>query len=160
MKCHHCDKQATVHLTQILNGQMHKMDLCESCAQANGVTNPENLSIGTLMDSTEGDTDAPAEAMVCESCGTTHQDFKKGGRLGCEACYHVFRPVLDPLLEGMHAGTQHLGKIPSGSESRVKFEQSVDDLKKYLLTAIENEDFEKAAELRDQLKALEKETQV
>ena len=160
MKCHHCDNQATVHLTQILNGQMHKMDLCESCAQANGVTNPENLSIGTLMDSTEVDTDASAGAMVCESCGTTHQDFKKGGRLGCEACYHVFRPVLDPLLEGMHAGTQHRGKIPSGSESRVKFEQSVDDLKKQLLTAIENENFEKAAELRDQLKALEKEIQV
>jgi len=159
MKCHHCDNQATVHLTQILNGQMHKMDLCETCAQANGVTNPENLSIGTLMDSTEGDSKPPAGSMVCESCGTTHQDFKKGGRLGCEACYHVFRPVLDPLLEGMHAGT-HLGKIPSGSESRVKFEQSVDDLKKQLLTAIENEDFEKAAELRDQLKALEKEAQV
>ena len=50
MKCHHCDNQATVHLTQILNGQMHKMDLCESCAQAKGVTNPENLSIGGLME--------------------------------------------------------------------------------------------------------------
>ena len=72
MKCHHCDKQATVHLTQILNGQMHKMDLCEACAQANGVTNPENLSIGTLMDSTEGESKPPAGSMVCESCGTTH----------------------------------------------------------------------------------------
>ena len=136
------------------------MDLCEACAQANGVTNPENLSIGTLMDSTEGESKPPAGSMVCESCGTTHQEFKKGGRLGCEACYHVFRPVLDPLLDGMHAGTQHLGKIPSGSESRVKFEQSVEDLKKQLLKAIEDEDFESAAELRDQLKALEKEAQV
>ena len=159
MKCHHCDKQATDHLTQILNGQMHKMDLCESCAQANGVTNPENLSIGTLMDSTKGETKPPSGSMVCESCGTTHQDFKKGGRLGCEACYHVFRPILDPLLEGMHAGTHHLGKIPSGLDSRVQFSQSVDDLKKQLLNAIENEDFEKAAELRDQLKALENEAQ-
>ena len=139
---------------------MHKMDLCETCAQANGVTNPENLSIGNLMESTDTANEVPAGSMVCESCGTTHQDFKKGGRLGCEACYHVFRPVLDPLLEGMHAGTQHLGKIPSGSESRVRFEQSVDVLKKQLLSAIENEDFEKAAELRDQLKVLEKEAQV
>ncbi len=160
MKCHHCDKQATVHLTQILNGQMHKMDLCESCAQANGVTNPENLSIGTLMVNKEDETKSPAGKMVCESCGTTHQDFKKGGRLGCEACYHVFRPILDPLLEGMHAGTQHLGKIPSASESRVQFVQSVETLKKQLFNAIENEDFEKAAELRDQLKALENEAQV
>ena len=56
MKCHHCDNQATVHLTQILNGQMHKMDLCETCAQANGVTNPENLSIGNFMESTDTET--------------------------------------------------------------------------------------------------------
>ena len=159
MKCHHCDSQATVHLTQIINGQMHKMDLCESCAQEKGVTSPDNLSIGSLLDD-QPKIDASTASMTCESCGTTHQDFKKGGRLGCEACYHVFRPVLDPLLEGMHAGTQHLGKIPSGSESRVKFEQSVDDLKKQLLKAIEDEDFENAAELRDQLKALEKEAQI
>jgi protein arginine kinase activator len=155
MKCHHCDNQATVHLTQILNGQMHKMDLCESCAQAKGVTNPENLSISNLMDKVDMDTDNSGTAMVCESCGTTHQEFKKGGRLGCEACYHVFRPVLDPLLDGMHAGTKHLGKIPSGSASRVKFERSVDTLKTELKDAVEKEDYEKAALVRDKLKELE-----
>ena len=157
MKCHHCDKQATVHLTQILNGQMHKMDLCEGCAQAKGVTNPENLSIGNLMDKAGIDTDTPNASMTCESCGTSHQDFKKGGRLGCEACYHVFRPILDPLLDGMHAGTKHLGKIPAGSESRVKFERSLSEIKSELQFAIEEEDFEKAAQLRDRLKELEKE---
>ena len=155
MKCHHCDNQATVHLTQILNGQMHKMDLCESCAQAKGVTNPENLSISNLMDKVDMDTDNSGTAMVCESFGTTHQEFKKGGRLGCEACYHVFRPVLDPLLDGMHAGTKHLGKIPSGSASRVKFERSVDTLKTELKDAVEKEDYEKAALVRDKLKELE-----
>ena len=155
MKCHHCDNQATVHLTQILNGQMHKMDLCESCAQAKGVTNPENLSISNLMDKVDMDTDNSGTSMVCESCGTTHQEFKKGGRLGCEACYHVFRPVLDPLLDGMHAGTKHLGKIPSGSASRVKFERSVDTLKTELKDAVEKEDYEKAALVRDKLKELE-----
>ena len=155
MKCHHCDSQATVHLTQILNGQMHKMDLCESCAQSKGVTNPENLSIGSLMEKEELVGDSMSDSMVCESCGTTNQDFKKGGRLGCEACYHVFRPVLDPLLDGMHAGTKHLGKIPSGSKSRVRFEQTVDELRKDLKDAVEKEDYEKAAELRDQLNDLE-----
>ncbi len=155
MKCHDCDSQATVHLTQILNGQMHKMDLCESCAQAKGVTNPENLSIGSLMEKSDLESESVSGSMVCESCGTTHQDFKKGGRLGCEACYHVFRPVLDPLLDGMHAGTKHLGKIPSGSESRVRFEQSIDDLRRELQDAVEKEDYEKAAELRDRLRDLE-----
>jgi protein arginine kinase activator len=155
MKCHHCDNPATVHLTQILNGQMHKMDLCESCAQSKGVTNPENLSIGSLMEKDELGGDSILSSMVCESCGTTHQDFKKGGRLGCEACYHVFRPVLDPLLDGMHAGSKHLGKIPSGSESRVRFEQTIEGLRKELQDAVEKEDFEKAAELRDKLHDLE-----
>ena len=158
MKCHHCDKQATVHLTQILNGQMHKMDLCESCAQAKGVTNPENLSVSNLMGKVELEVDTSGTTMVCESCGTTHQEFKKGGRLGCEACYHVFRPVLDPLLDGMHAGTKHLGKVPADSESRIQFEQSIHSLKKELKEAVEKEDYEKAAELRDKLRDLETQT--
>ena len=118
-------------------------------------SNPENLSISNLMDKVDMDTDNSGTAMVCESCGTTHQEFKKGGRLGCEACYHVFRPVLDPLLDGMHAGTKHLGKIPSGSASRVKFERSVDTLKTELKDAVEKEDYEKAALVRDKLKELE-----
>lgn len=155
MKCHHCDNQATVHLTQILNGQMHKMDLCESCAQAKGVTNPENLSIGGLMEKVDLEVDSTNPSMVCESCGTTHQDFKKGGRLGCDACYHVFRPILDPLLDGMHAGTKHLGKVPSGSESRIQFEQKFNQLNDQLKHAIETEDYEKAALVRDQLRDLE-----
>ena len=64
MKCHHCDNQATVHLTQILNGQMHKMDLCETCAQAKGVTNPENLSISNLMDKVEMEVDTANTSMA------------------------------------------------------------------------------------------------
>ena len=155
MKCHHCDKLATVHLTQILNGQMHKMDLCESCAQAKGVTNPENLSIGSLMDKDDLIGDASSNSMVCESCGITHQEFKKGGRLGCEACYHVFRPILDPLLDGMHAGVKHFGKAPAGVEIRIDFDREMNDLKKQLNLAVEAEDFEKAAELRDRIKGIE-----
>ena len=121
MKCHHCDKQATVHLTQILNGQMHKMDLCESCAQEKGVTNPENLSIGNLMEQDGVDEESISGSMVCETCGTTHQDFKKGGRLSQKPA-NAFRPVLDPLLDaGMPSQT--LGWL-RGSKSRVDFDQS------------------------------------
>ena len=152
MKCHHCDKQATVHLTQILNGQMHKMDLCESCAQAKGVTNPENLSIGRLMENASEGSEDSSSPMTCESCGTTHQDFKKGGRLGCEACYHVFRPVLEPLLDGMHAGINHLGKVPSRSLLEKESEESEEALRLALRQAVEEENYEKAAELRDRLK--------
>ena len=75
--------------------------------------------------------------------------------MGCEACYHVFRPILDPLLDGMHAGTRHLGKVPSSSESRIQFEQSIHSLKKKLKDAVEKEDYEEAAQLRDNLHDLE-----
>jgi len=93
--------------------------------------------------------------MTCESCGTTHQDFKKGGRLGCEACYHVFRPVLEPLLDGMHAGISHLGKIPSRSVEKKTAVENEDALRKALQKAVEEENYEKAAELRDRLKKLQ-----
>jgi len=155
MKCHHCDSQATVHLTQIINGQMHKMDLCEACAQEKGVTNPDNLSIGNLLDENPSKVDASTASMTCESCGTTHQDFKKGGRLGCEACYHVFRPVLEPLLDGMHAGVKHFGKVPSRSVKKKSDDDSEELLTKELKKAVEEENYEKAAKLRDRLKKLQ-----
>lgn len=155
MKCHHCDSQATVHLTQIINGQMHKMDLCEACAQEKGVTNPDNLSIGNLLDENPSKADASTASMTCESCGTTHHDFKKGGRLGCEACYHVFRPVLEPLLDGMHAGVKHLGKVPSRSVKKKSQVDSEELLSKELKKAVEEENYEKAAKLRDRLKKLQ-----
>ena len=155
MKCHHCDSQATVHLTQIINGQMHKMDLCEGCAQEKGVTNPDNLSIGNLLDENPSKVDASTASMTCESCGTTHQDFKKGGRLGCEACYHVFRPVLEPLLDGMHAGVKHFGKVPSRSVKKKSDDDSEELLNKELKKAVEEENYEKAAKLRDRLKKLQ-----
>ncbi len=158
MKCHHCDSQATVHLTQIINGQMHKMDLCEVCAQEKGVTNPDNLSIGSLLQENHPKVDAGTASMTCESCGTTHQDFKKGGRLGCEACYHVFRPVLEPLLDGMHAGINHLGKVPSRSLRKKTVDEEVDVLRMNLKKAVEEENYEKAAELRDCLKKLQTKT--
>jgi protein arginine kinase activator len=154
MKCHHCESQATVHLTQIINGQMHKMDLCEVCAQEKGVTNPDNLSIGNLLSEDQPKVDTGSASMTCESCGTTHQDFKKGGRLGCEACYHVFRPVLEPLLDGMHAGIKHLGKIPSRTVVKKDEQENEELLRTQLKQAVEEENYEKAAELRDRLKKL------
>jgi len=134
---------------------MHKMDLCEACAQEKGVTNPDNLSIGNLLDENPAKVDASTASMTCESCGTTHQDFKKGGRLGCEACYHVFRPVLEPLLDGMHAGVKHLGKVPSRSVKKKSDDDSEELLSKELKKAVEEENYEKAAKLRDRLKKLQ-----
>ena len=109
MKCHHCDNQATVHLTQILNGQCTRW--FGKRAQAKGVTNPENLSIGGLMEKVDLEVIQPTHQW-CVRVAVRLTKTLKRRRLGCDACYHVFRPILDPLLDGMHAGTKHLGKVP------------------------------------------------
>ena len=113
LKCDLCSKPATVHLTQIVNNKVHKVDLCEACAQAKGVTDPSGFSLADLLLKASLNPDpALAAGVRCEQCGFTQNDFKKHGRFGCPACYETFRGILEPMLEGMHNGTSHAGKIP------------------------------------------------
>src|ERR1700735_5459975 len=107
LKCDLCSKPATVHLTQILDNKVHKVDLCEDCAQTQGVTDPSGFSLADLLLKASLNPDAPVSAVRCEQCGFTQGDFKKQGRFGCPACYDAFRAVIEPMLEGMHKGTAH-----------------------------------------------------
>lgn len=166
IKCHCCEKAATVHLTQIVENKVQKVDLCEECAQAKGVTNPEGFSMTDFLPSFEAGVSGDEE-FVCESCGLTQQEFKKNGRFGCASCYDVFQKVLDPMLEGMHAGKRHAGRAPAGfvppvappdkdpkaKESEVR-EKDIADLESELIRAIEAEEYERAAEIRDQIRQL------
>ena len=168
MKCHSCDNPATVHLTQILNNQMHKIDLCEECAQEKGVTNTADFSMGGLMASAGMELSVSSDDLVCESCGLTQQEFKKGGRFGCSACYQAFSPVLSPMLDGMHAGTRHVGKVPKGVQARFgddekavrkkdlaeQLEKKIAGLEEDLKAALEAEEFEECARLRDEIQTL------
>jgi protein arginine kinase activator len=169
IKCHCCEKPATVHLTQIVENKVHKVDLCEECAQDKGVTNPEGFSMADFLPTFEDGSSSDGE-LVCESCGLTQKEFKKNGRLGCASCYDVFKPVLDSMLEGMHAGNRHAGRIPDGFEAPISedpsvFEDPVEpmprspeediaDLEKELTEAIEAEEYEQAAEIRDRIRQL------
>ncbi len=85
LKCDLCSKPATVHLTQIVNNKIHKVDLCEACAQAKGVTDPSGFSLADLLLKASLNPE-PAGYAKCESCGFTQQDFKKTGRFGCPSC--------------------------------------------------------------------------
>ena len=164
IKCHCCEKPATVHLTQIVENKVHKVDLCEECAQAKGVTNPEGFSMADFLPSFEDGSPGDGE-LVCESCGLTQKEFKKNGRLGCASCYDVFMQVLDPMLEGMHAGKRHAGRIPDGFESPVADvsssecepevkKEDIAALEQELTEAIEAEEYERAAEIRDRIRQL------
>ena len=161
--CHCCEKPATVHLTQIVENKVHKVDLCEECAQAKGVTNPEGFSMADFLPSFENS--SPNEGdLVCESCGLTQKEFKKNGRFGCASCYDVFKQVLDDMLEGMHAGKRHVGRMPDGFEAPVSKEpkqpeeempeEDISALEQELTKAIEAEEYEQAAEIRDRIRKL------
>lgn len=156
VKCNLCGKPATVHLTQIVNNQIHKLDLCEECAAAKGVTDPSGFSLADLLikSSGTGDEAATATQLVCEHCGFTQADFKKHGRFGCPSCYDRFRPILEPVLANMHKGMTHLGKVPARSLERKSLQDRLAALEKQLQDAVKSERYEDAARLRDEIGGL------
>lgn len=114
MKCDVCDKEATVFLTQIINGQMTTVNLCDECSKAKGVTEETGFGLAEAFLSPSHRNEEPMEA-VCDACGFTASQLKKIGRMGCPECYGAFREGLDGLLRNMHKGTRHVGKRPGGA---------------------------------------------
>ena len=163
MKCDACkEAEAKVHLTQIVNGVMQKVDLCEDCAKTKGVSDPAGFSLADLflgLGQSEIFTTPPSTTELrCPSCGMTQNDFKKSGRLGCSRCYQVFAHALASLIKSMHKGTQHIGKHPTGQHvSKTSSEEHLTTLKQDLEKAIKTENFETAAELRDLIRKIEDE---
>ena len=151
LKCDLCEKPATVHLTQIVNNKVHKVDLCEACAQAKGVTDPSGFSLSDLLLKASLNPEAAAGAPRCESCGFTQADFKKHGRFGCPMCYDAFRGILEPMLDGMHKGTTHSGKIPQTALARKSLYERLSKLELDLTDAIKAERYEDAARARDEI---------
>jgi protein arginine kinase activator len=155
LKCSICGQLATVHLTQIVNNKIHKVDLCESCAQKKGVTDPEGFSLADLMSNAPLAPAAGESQVVCPSCGQGTADFRSTGRLGCAKCYEVFKDLVLPVLEDMHAGTTHKGKVPTVALNRQSIQLQLKNLQEALARAIEEEAYEQAAKFRDQIKAIQ-----
>lgn len=162
MKCCVCqEREATVHLTQIAGEKMQKLDLCEECAKKKGVNDPTGFSLADLLlglgASQEMEQAAAATEggeLKCPHCGFTQADFKKAGRLGCPECYRTFSEGLEGLLKTMHKGTRHVGKVPEALRQTLDFKERARQLQKKLAKAIEQENFELAAQLRDEIKQL------
>jgi protein arginine kinase activator len=151
LKCDFCPQVATVHLTQIVNNKVHNVDLCEECAQKKGVTNPGGFSLADLLLKAAPGPEAAGSGVRCEQCGFTQGDFKKHGRFGCPACYDAFKGMLEPLLEGMHKGTKHAGKIPQTAVTRKSLYDRMTKLELDLSDAIKAERYEEAARYRDEI---------
>lgn len=159
MQCCVCkEKPATVHLTQIVGDKMQKLDLCEECAKAKGINDPTSFAMADLMlglgASQELDPSAVGMELKCPRCGFSQADFKKSGRLGCPECYQTFAEGLAGLLKSMHKGIRHVGKVPEALRKTRETGDRLKQLQKKLNKAIETEDFELAATLRDEIKAM------
>ena len=155
LKCSHCSNPATVHLTQIVNNKIIKVDLCEACAQAKGVTDSEGFSLADLLNKSSAATEQVEDSTLeCADCGLTTADFRRTGRLGCATCYLIFAPLVRPVLEDMHAGAHHKGKIPELALSRQTSTAELHALEHALKRAIAEEAYEEAAKYRDQIKAI------
>lgn len=159
MLCDICKKNvATVHLTQMVEGKTKKVDLCEACSKEKGVDDPTGFSLADLLlglgAAQEIEQASAGGEIKCPHCGFTQADFKKAGRLGCSECYKVFAEGLESLLKTMHKGTKHLGKVPQVFRQSQDLADKLKSLQKKLEKAIANEDFETAATLRDEVKAL------
>lgn len=164
MLCDACGKKkATVHLTEIVDEQMLEMHLCEECAREKSVQMEQQFGLSDLLaglaDFGKQVKDFEKVKLVCPSCEMNYDDFKKFGRLGCSECYVAFQSQLSGLLKRIHGSTRHLGKTPGNNipapASTPAGVETLADLKKQLSIAIEREDFEKAAQLRDRIRAWE-----
>jgi len=162
-KCDKCDKPATIHLTEIVNGQKIEKHLCEDCAEAEGITIKANIPISQLLEDFvlqtvgEGESEgAPSAALACEVCGMTFSEFREKGLLGCPNDYEAFSEQLLPMLARAQDGsTQHVGKTPRRAGSAQQKQMAILRLRSQLKNAIASEQYERAAQLRDQIKQLD-----
>jgi len=157
MKCDSCQEKATVFYTQVSEGKLKKFVLCEACAQAQGITNPEGLLMAEeLLGQSQTPEGIPEISPLpsldkCQRCGFTLDDFQKVGRLGCPDCYRAFSGEIAQRLPSMHKGQVHAGYVPAGLVKQQALRNELSDLEAGLAAAIAEEDFEKAAQLRDRI---------
>ncbi|MFU0800044.1 MAG: UvrB/UvrC motif-containing protein [Xylanivirga thermophila] len=163
MLCQDCNKRpATVHLTKVINNQRTDLYLCQECARKRGdisVFTPFSINdlLASFLDMGNSSASLGKEDMQkCNTCGMNYAQFKKTSRLGCEDCYKQFQTDLDPILKRMQAGVEHNGKVPKRAGIDLRLKRKIQELKGNLDKAVKHEEFEEAARIRDEIRALEK----
>lgn len=164
MLCQSCfEKTATTHIKTMLNGVFKEYMLCPECAKKLGYmnffedfgTNFGNFLGNFLDNSTEKN--AISQDKKCKLCGSSFRDIVNTGKVGCAHCYEVFYDEIIPSIHKIHGNTKHIGRMSASENSKSKFVNEVDELKLKLAQAIEKQEFEEAAKLRDKIKGIEKE---
>ena len=164
MQCDQCgERPAAVHLTQIVNDSVTTVHLCEKCAAEKGVQTgatvakfPLSAFLASMGKGASTQLPVGDDVAECKSCGGTLQDFRDSGRLGCPECYRAFASHLRDLLRRLHGSSQHVGELYTASNAAVdQAAPTVADLRDQLRRAVEVENFELAADLRDRIRVIE-----
>ncbi len=166
MLCEQCHKEAaSVYITRIVNDHKTEMYLCNQCArekgELGGAVEPgfafHNILAG-LFDPQTASAAGHARQVTtrCSGCGLTLSDFRRIGKLGCSQCYSEFEKELEPLLKRIHRSGEHVGKSPhTARDERREWQRSLERLRTQLAEAVNKEEFEAAARLRDEMRALQ-----
>lgn len=168
MLCQMCGQHpATTHIKTIVNGKLTQAHLCADCAKKQGYGNlfaDWGSGFGSLLSGFMGSAAPARQVTRCPGCGASFEDITRSGKIGCAQCYHTFRGQLLPIIQRIHGTAQHKGKVPGSSALRVTDpnnkivaveETPLEEKKRLLKQAIEVQDFERAAVLRDEIKELE-----
>lgn len=164
MLCQQCNQRpANVQIVQTINNQKSVMYLCEACASAKQdplIDYPFNMGnlLTSIMENIYGISQMPVKekSPVCSNCGMTFEEFKSKGKFGCANCYNAFGPRLVPIFRRLHGSNAHNGKFPAKKGIGNMAEKELINLKSKLEECIRNEEYEKAAEIRDRIKEISK----
>lgn len=167
MLCQFCNQRdANVHITKVVNGVKQELHLCEDCAKKKQELNigstlnlGPTLSFQNIMDGFVEMMGSPVQHQLqedrCKTCGMAFDNFRRTGRVGCGNCYSTFRKNLTPLIKRIHGNIQHTGKLPKRTGGLLKLIRGIESLRDELKLAIDNEEYERAAKLRDEIRELE-----
>ena len=160
-KCRQCANQATLHITEVMEGHATEIHLCEKCARdyldesEAGESESITADLAAKLEELGSDSEEPLDSVSCSDCGVTLAEFRDVGRFGCPSCYSNFRQELKPLLENIHEELFHTGKRPSRVIDPDDDQSRLLQLRNEQRDAIRREDYEAAASLRDQIAGIE-----
>jgi protein arginine kinase activator len=170
MLCDNCKKnEATVHIKKLINGAKQEYSLCDGCAnELNEMSFVDISSIGlsntfTVQDLLGGIIDYVNQSSqsntvnngICKNCGMSYTEFKKTGLMGCSQCYESFEPLLIPIIKRVQGNIEHVGKIPKKSGKEIMGRRQLLKLREDLNRAITLEEYEKAAQIRDEIRGIQ-----
>ncbi|MCP3033244.1 UvrB/UvrC motif-containing protein [Halobacillus sp. A1] len=170
MDCQRCHKRpATVHLTQVINGEKTEVHVCAYCAKEQGyMSDNQDFTLNDLLSGLfnydksssykgkQSKSHQSNKQLKCPACGLTYQEFAQVGKFGCADCYKTFDDRLNPIFRRVHSGNiKHDGKIPKREGGNLHLKKQMNEYKTQLQNLIEQEEFEEAAKIRDQIRSLD-----